>query len=144
MELTRKLDEHGKGAWIGVMVLSFILFWPAGLAILAYLIWSGRMSCWKHGGPGRWHNSRRRNKRHKNSEEQHYQGASSGNSAFDAYREETLKRLEDEQSEFEGFLEQLRHAKDKAEFDQFMDDRKSRPQDPAQDPPTGGEEQPGA
>jgi hypothetical protein len=38
MELTRKLDEHGKGAWICVMVLSFIIFWPAGLAILAYLI----------------------------------------------------------------------------------------------------------
>ena len=45
MELTRKLDEHGKGAWIGVMILSFILFWPAGLAILANLISSGRMNC---------------------------------------------------------------------------------------------------
>ena len=140
MELTRKLDEHGKGAWIGVMVLSFILFWPAGLAILAYLIWSGRMSCWKHGGPGRWHNSRRRNKRRGNNADAHYQGGSSGNLAFDAYREETLKRLEDEQSEFEGFLEQLRHAKDKAEFDQFMDDRKSRPAEP----PEGRQDQPGA
>ncbi len=136
MELTRKLDEHGKGAWIGVMVLSFILFWPAGLAILAYLIWSGRMSCWKHGGPGRWHYSRKRRRKNRGDhEEQAYHGASSGNSAFDAYREETLKRLEDEQNEFEGFLEQLRHAKDKAEFDQFMDDRKNRPQDPPQDQP---------
>ncbi len=140
MELTRKLDEHGKGAWITVMVLSFILFWPAGLAILAYLIWSGRMHCWKHGGPGRWHYSRRRNKQHDNTEDQHYSDASSGNSAFDAYREETLKRLEDEQSEFESFLEQLRHAKDKAEFDQFMDDRKSRPSEP----PETGRDQPGA
>ena len=136
MELARKLDEHGKGAWIGVMVLSFILFWPVGLAILAYLIWSGRMQCWKRGGPGRWHNARRRGSRR---HEPEYE-ASSGNSAFDAYREETLKRLEDEQSEFEGFLEQLRHAKDKAEFDQFMDDRKSRPAEP----PEGRQDQPGA
>ncbi|MDP6832262.1 MAG: DUF2852 domain-containing protein [Alphaproteobacteria bacterium] len=141
MELTRKLDEHGKGAWIAVMVLSFILFWPAGLAILAYLIWSGRMSCWKHGGPGRWYYSRRRNKHDGDHEGRAYHGASSGNSAFDDYREETLKRLEDEQREFESFLEQLRHAKDKAEFDQFMNDRKSRPQDPPQDQPR---DQPGA
>ena len=29
------LDDRGKGAWIAVMVLGFILFWPIGLAILA-------------------------------------------------------------------------------------------------------------
>ena len=100
------------------------------------------MKCWKGGGPGRWHNRRGRGARHHEREEGHYHGASSGNRAFDEYREETLKRLEDEQSEFQSFLERLRHAKDKAEFDQFMDDRKSRPQAP---PPTeGGQEQPGA
>ena len=142
MELTRKLDEHGKGAWIAVMILSFVIFWPAGLAILAYLIWSGRMKCWKHGGPGRWHNRRGRGGRHHDREETYYQGASSGNRAFDEYREETLRRLEDEQNEFEAFLERLRHAKDKAEFDQFMADRQGRPPEP---PAPGGEpEQPGA
>lgn len=52
---------------------------------------------------------------------------SSGNTAFDAYREETLKRLEDEQDEFEDFLGKLRQAKDKAEFDDFMNERKNRP-----------------
>ena len=46
-----------------------------------------------------------------------------GNSAFDDYRAETLRRLEEEQTAFVGFLEQLRKAKDKAEFDQFMSDR---------------------
>jgi hypothetical protein len=51
---------------------------------------------------------------------------SSGNSAFDAYREETLRRLEQEQTDFEAFLTRLREAKDKAEFDQFMDDRARR------------------
>jgi len=46
-----------------------------------------------------------------------------GNSAFDAYKADTLRRLEEEQNNFESFLERLRDAKDKAEFDQFMDDR---------------------
>ena len=32
--------------------------------------------------------------------------------------------LEDEQGEFIGFLERLRQAKDKAEFDQFMAERR--------------------
>lgn len=49
--------------------------------------------------------------------------SSTGNSAFDAYKEETLRRLEEEQTNFEAFLERLREAKDKAEFDQFMEDR---------------------
>ena len=49
--------------------------------------------------------------------------ASSGNTAFDAYKAETLRRLMSEQEAFEAFLERLRAAKDKSEFDQFMDDR---------------------
>jgi hypothetical protein len=124
------LDERGKPAWIAAMVIGFIVFWPVGLAILAFLIWSGRMGHW--GRRGRWFYAAsgetrgcgRRGHRHRNREE------STGNSAFDEYREETLKRLEDEQREFEDFLTRLRHAKDKAEFDQFMADRRSRPAEP--------------
>jgi hypothetical protein len=103
------LDGWGKGAWIAAFVLGFIVFWPIGLAILGYTIWSGRMGCWKHRGrqPRRGFNSR-----------------SSGNSAFDEYRAETLRRLEEEQTEFESFLERLRRARDKAEFDQFMNERR--------------------
>ena len=51
-------------------------------------------------------------------------GPSSGNRAFDEYRSETLRRLEDEQREFQDFLGRLRMARDKAEFDQFMADRR--------------------
>ena len=122
MELVGKLDDLGKPAWIAVMVLGFVIFWPVGLAILAYLIWSGRMGCNRRGSFGRWHNTRteRRGRRRK------YE---SGNSAFDEYREDTLRRLEEEQHEFDDFLEQLRHAKDKAEFDEFMRERKRRPKD---------------
>ena len=106
------LDERGKGAWIAAMVLGFIFFWPVGLALLAYMIWSKRMfskSCRKS-----------RMSAH------HTAFAAtrpSGNAAFDAYKADTLQRLEDEQANFEAFLERLREAKDKAEFDQFMDDR---------------------
>lgn len=49
--------------------------------------------------------------------------STSGNTAFDAYKAETLRRLMSEQEAFEAFLERLRAAKDKSEFDQFMDER---------------------
>ena len=101
-----KLDEWGKGAWIAAMVLGFILVWPVGLAILGYMIWSGRMGCSRK--KTHWRRAR-----------------STGNTAFDDYREETLRRLEEEQGAFEGFLDNLRRAKDKAEFDQFMSERSS-------------------
>jgi hypothetical protein len=54
---------------------------------------------------------------------------SSGNRAFDDYRTETLKRLEEEQREFREFLDRLRFAKDKTEFDQFMAERRNRQPD---------------
>ena len=63
---------------------------------------------------------------------------SSGNRAFDDYRSETLKRLEEEQREFKDFLARLRFAKDRAEFDQFMAERRQRPFGPdsqAETPP---------
>ena len=66
--------------------------------------------------------------------------SSSGNRAFDDYRSETMKRLEDEQREFKEFLERLRFAKDRAEFDQFMDARRQRPFE--ESPPPGPTEQP--
>jgi hypothetical protein len=143
MELAAKLDDLGKPAWIAVMVVGFILFWPIGLAILAYLIWSGRMGCgMKHGfsrGAGHWHNSdrsARRRARQRWRESRH----SSGNSAFDEYREDMMRRLEEEQKEFQDFLERLRHAKDKAEFDQFMQERKNRRDEPPapEAPESGG------
>ena len=49
----------------------------------------------------------------------------SGHSAFDEYRTDTLKVLDDDEREFQEYLERLRHAKDRAEFDQFMADRKN-------------------
>ena len=143
MEIAAKLDDYGKPAWIAVTVLALIVFWPLGLAILAYLFWSGRMGCWKHGGPGRWHYNGKSRRRGETWFGNGSRATSSGNSAFDEYREETLRRLEDEQKEFFEFLERLRHAKDKAEFDQFMAERKRRPSGPdAPNAPEGPAPQP--
>ena len=61
----------------------------------------------------------------------------SGNRAFDEYRTETRRRLEEEQVEFRNFLDRLRHAKDKAEFDQFMAQHKQRPTPPNDQPQQG-------
>jgi hypothetical protein len=117
MEIIRRVDEIGKPAWIGLLVLSFVIYWPLGAALLAFLIWSGRMGCCRSAGAGRWHGHRRHGRWHGG----HW---SSGNVAFDEYREETLRRLEEEQREFKEFLDRLRHAKDKAEFEQFMAERR--------------------
>ncbi len=110
------LDSKGKGAWIAAMVLGFVFFWPVGLALLFYMIWSKRMfskSC--------------RHSSHRNARRTAWSAMKpSGNTAFDAYKAETLQRLQTEQEAFESFLERLREAKDKTEFDQFMDDREKR------------------
>ena len=47
MNLVATLDEYGKPAWITAMIVGFLLWWPIGLGVLAYLIWSGRMGCGK-------------------------------------------------------------------------------------------------
>jgi len=51
-------------------------------------------------------------------------GGASGNQAFDEYRADTLRQLKDEQREFEAFLGRLGQARDKAEFDAFMAERR--------------------
>ena len=118
MQLVSTLDDYGKPAWIIAMIVGFLLWWPIGLGVLAYLIWSGRMGC---GNKLQW-------KQHFMQEAQRFGGGfgplrSIGNAAFDDYREETLRRLEEEAGEFRSFLQRLRKAKDKAEFDQFMAER---------------------
>jgi hypothetical protein len=139
--LAAQLDDIGKPAWIGLTVASFILFWPLGLVLLGYLIGSGRMACGANGNGDRWQRrmermQRRMERMQAAAERWGVRGyrASSGNRAFDEYRAETLRRLEQEQREFMEFLNHLRHAKDKAEFDEFMADRRRRPDNPDPQP----------
>ncbi len=135
MPIVAKLDELGRPAWVLLMILGFVWWWPVGLMILAYIIGSGRMSCGYNGD--RWERKLERLQGKMERLRGHMEGKrewwsyqrSSGNRAFDDYRSETLRRLEDEQREFRDFLERLRQAKDKAEFDQFMAERRNRPFD---------------
>jgi hypothetical protein len=134
MPITAKLDEFGKPAWIALTILGFMVWWPLGLAILAFAIGSGRMGCGH--GYGHWQHKmdRMQGKMDRLRERMAGRGPgfsfnapSSGNRAFDEYRSETIRRLEDEQREFHEFLDRLRMAKDKSEFDQFMAERRNRP-----------------
>jgi hypothetical protein len=131
MHIAARLDDIGKPAWIALMVVSFIIWWPIGLITLAFLLGSGRMGCGYHGRMG-WHERRERWREMRDEWRAMNRGdygiiRSSGNYAFDEYRSETLKKLEDEQKEFSSFLDRLRRAKDKAEFDQFMSERRNAP-----------------
>jgi Protein of unknown function (DUF2852) len=131
------LDDIGKPAWIAATVIGFVLCWPIGLLLLGYLIGSGRMACWGHQRNGeRW--QRRMERMQQRMQEGAARwcgpragaawsaGPSSGNWAFDEYRADTLRRLEEEQREFTEYLERLRRAKDKTEFDQFMAEMRRR------------------
>ncbi len=142
------------GFWVwwplGLLALAFMiggwLWWPLGIAFLAFIIWSQKMSCWNHNGMTRWENKMQRMQDKMDRVRSKMEGMrgfgwggppSSGNRAFDDYRAETLKRLEEEQREFREFLDRLRFAKDKTEFDQFMAERRNnRAPDPGPQPQT--------
>ena len=104
------LDARGRVAWIVAMILGFVFFWPVGLAFLIYMTMDGK---WSLGRASRNPVMRRAM-------------GGTGNAAFDSYKDATLRRLEEEQRAFEEFLQRLREAKDKAEFDEFMDEQSRR------------------
>ncbi len=108
--------------WIFAILLGFYFWWPFGLAILAYRLSTKRYGDrFARGGQWQFPEMMSRTAR----------GFSfappSGNRAFDEYRSETLRRLEDEQKEFVEYLDRLRQARDRQEFEQFMADRRQRP-----------------
>lgn len=129
-------------ASILVIIAGFIVWWPLGLAALAYTFWSRKMGCWSDDGRFadkmermQWKMERMRDRMDGRGRGFGFWGPSSGNRAFDDYRMETLRRLEEEQKEFRDFLGRLRQAKDKEEFDAFMAQHRPRPAAP--DAPSG-------
>ena len=130
---------------IAGIILGFMIWWPIGLALLFFTLGSRKMACWSHYDQDRWANKMERMQykmeRMKNRMERRgfpfggFGPPSSGNRAFDEYRQDTLRRLEEEQVEFKNFLDRLRHAKDKEEFDAFMAQHKTRPTPPNDQPP---------
>jgi len=120
-------------ATIAMMIIGFMIFWPLGLAVIAYIMWGDRLDQFKSdvnqatdgfakGFSGRCsRHARRRGNWHQ---------APSGNVAFDEWREAELQRLDEERQklnemrrEFEEYSTELRRAKDQQEFDRFMNDR---------------------
>ena len=120
--LLARIDEYGKAAWLGLVVLAFWAAWPLGLAVFAFLMLSGRARAWRdelRHTPGRWFNLRS-GAGVSASRSSGAASRSSGNDAFDAYRVAELSQLEEQEKEFKGFLDRLRLARDKEEFDKFM------------------------
>ncbi|NRG16742.1 DUF2852 domain-containing protein [Rhizobiales bacterium] len=119
---------------IGLMVLGFIVFWPLGLAMLAYIVWGDRFGEMARDARDQW----RSGAWHGPSGGGHGFGRT-GNAAFDEYRERELKRLEEERArldrmraEFDEFLRELRRARDQEEFDRFMANRGRGPRPEAE------------
>lgn len=108
---------------IAMMIIGFMIFWPLGLAMLAYILWGDRLDEFKSsvnrttdGITGKWSRDCGSTRRSK-----------SGNVAFDEWRDAEIERLAEERrkleemrAEFEEHLHELRRSKDKREFDEFM------------------------
>jgi len=117
-------------ATIALMVIGFMVFWPLGLAMLAYILWGDRLGEFKsnmsRATGGVFTGCRKHNRGF---------SARTGNVAFDDWREKEMARIEEERrkldemrEEFDGYLRELRRAKDQEEFDRFMSERnKSTP-----------------
>ncbi|WP_081159057.1 DUF2852 domain-containing protein [Ensifer aridi] len=117
-------------ATIALMVLGFIVFWPLGLAMLAYILFGDKLKAFKkdaNDGVNRMCAGFRRN--HRSHWAHHHR---TGNVAFDDWREAELARLYEERrkldemrEEFDAYVRELRRAKDQEEFDRFMRERKN-------------------
>ena len=141
--------RRGGSRWtafdIVAMVLGFIVFWPIGLAILGYKFWQHR-----NGGPdlqtvatNKWQEARAMMSGNSSWGSSWGCGAArrasrftsaSGNAAFDEWRTAELARLDEErrkldeaQREFAEYVDAIRRAKDREEFDRFMAERRGRP-----------------
>ena len=118
------------------MVAGFVVFWPLGFIAL-FLKWkNGEMWKGSSSASAPWASFKAPDFSGWNAgwKSSSYGFAGSGNEAFDTYKREQLKRLdeerrrlEDEQKAFRDFVERLRRAKDQDEFDRFMAERRSSP-----------------
>jgi hypothetical protein len=115
-------------ATIALMILGFVVFWPLGLAMLAYILFGDRLRGFKRdineATDGMFAGCRRGPRgRHRS----HF---TSDNVVFDDWRKAELDRLEQERrkldemrAEFDTYVRELRRAKDQDEFDRFMRER---------------------
>lgn len=125
-------------ATIALMVIGFMVFWPLGLAMLAYILWGDRLDGFKRdvnrATDGIFAGCRRGADRAERwGHRGHHGFARTGNAAFDDWREKELERLAEERrkldemrDEFDEYARELRRAKDQEEFDRFMGERSKR------------------
>ena len=125
-----RIDDFGRSAWLVLMVLGFVLYWPIGLAILAYIIWSRRM--WS--GPmgcGGWG--------HRGDVEEWRQRAIERVNRAAEHWERKRARWEERMQRHGGYRgwgsrEGLRDTGNRA-FDEYLKERRNRPADgPAEEP----------
>ncbi len=125
MNTTALIRPAWTPATIGLMVIGFMVFWPLGLAMLAYIIWGDRLDGFKRdvnrATDGVFAGCRRGS---------HNTHARTGNIAFDDWRTKELERLDEERKkldemreQFDDYARELRRAKDQEEFDRFMANR---------------------
>jgi Protein of unknown function (DUF2852) len=121
MNTTALIRPAWTPATIALMVVGFMVFWPLGLAMLAYVIWGDRLDGFKRDVNTATDGMFRAAKGFGRQE------AYTGNVAFDDWRNAEIERLNQERrkldemrAEFEEELRELRRAKDQEEFDRFM------------------------
>ena len=102
---------------VAALVLGFMAAFPIGLAVLAYILWGGRVDDLITKAVDALKSAFNNN---------HNPASSSGNAAFDDYKAATLRDLEQQQAEFAEYVEQLRKTRDAQEFDQFIKSRKNK------------------
>ncbi|MGS1095110.1 DUF2852 domain-containing protein [Aquamicrobium terrae] len=129
MNTTALIRPAWTPATIALMVIGFMVFWPLGLAMLAYIIWGDRLEGFKkdvnRATDGIFAGCRRGADK-----AQRWGHTRTGNVAFDDWREKELARLDEERrkldemlNEFDEYARELRRAKDQEEFDRFMAQR---------------------
>ncbi|WP_206453785.1 DUF2852 domain-containing protein [Aurantimonas marina] len=118
-------------ATIALMVVGFMIYWPLGLAMLAYILWGDRLESFRRDvnrSTDRFFGGLKRT-----GAVNPFGETRTGNVAFDEWREKELSRLDQERrrlneaaAEFESYARELRRAKDQQEFDRFMADRQNQ------------------
>ncbi len=123
---------------IAAMIFGFMLYWPLGLAVIAWKFWqkrSGYQGDLFAFGREKWESAADWNWGSGNFAGRSWRAGfgPSGNRAFDDWRAAELARLEEERQklvaaerEFAEFLDNLRRARDREEFDRFMQERRNR------------------
>lgn len=132
-------------ATIALTVVGFMVFWPLGLAMLAFILWGDRLPAFRRDGNGsgpwaKWGSCASRKAARAGFNR-------TGNVAFDDWREKELERLAEERrkldemrDDFDAYARELRRAKDQEEFDRFMANRsRATPAPKADDKPNNGD-----